>query len=156
MSIAFLAVAWFVLPALSRAEDTKELKPIATAKEHSFSNRIGSFQLASEGVVIRTAEELVALTDKVKSAKDPVVQKEMETDLAKLFKVETIDWNKHMVLGVLSEQFESLTTDGKVLKAEFVPYKNPNRPRELPQPHKLLVLIERVEGEVKFVKKKEK
>ena len=53
------------------------------------------------------AEELVGVTSKAKSAKDPDVQKEMEAELAKLLKVDAIDWNKQIVLGVISMAFGS-------------------------------------------------
>ncbi len=152
LSAAFVMAACSALPA-ALADDTKELKPIATARDNSRSASIGPFLLKREGVVIRGAEDLVALTDKAKSAKDPVVQKEMEAELAKLLKVERIDWNKEMVLGVIGEGFDSLTTDGKVLTATFVPFKEPG-PRRIPATPKVLVLVSRFEGEVTFVKKK--
>jgi hypothetical protein len=155
LSVALLAVAWLVLSAPAHAEDAKELKPIATAKDlYSRSASIGSFQLKREGVVIRSAEELVALTGKAKSAKDPAVQKEMEAELAKLLKVDAIDWNKQIVLGVIGEGFDSLNTDGKVLTATFVPFKEPAPARSIPRTPKVLVLIERFGGDVKFVMKK--
>ena len=58
-----------------------------------------------------------------------------------------------MVLGVIGEGFESLTTDGKVLTATFVPFKEPG-PRGIPATPKVLVLVARFEGEVTFVRKK--
>src|SRR5262249_19536552 len=128
-------------------------KPIATAKDNSRSASVGSFLLKREGVVIRSAEELVALTDKAKSAKDAAVQKEMEAELAKLLKVDAIDWNKQIVLGVIGEGFDSLNTDGKILTATFVPFKEPPA-RSIPATPKILVLIDRFEGKVQFEKKK--
>jgi hypothetical protein len=168
LSFAFLAVAWFVLPSLARAEDTKELKPIATVKSGgqskvinpndpnsgSVTPNIGSFELETTGVVVRNAEELVALTSKAKSSKDAAVQKEMETELAKLLKVETVDWNKQMVLGMIAEGFESLKIDGKVLIVTYVPFNMLPLRGARQDPPKNLVLVERFEGEVKFVKKK--
>jgi hypothetical protein len=153
LSIAWLVVAWLMLPVPAGAEDTKELKPIATVKTKTDSAHIGSFLLQTDGVVVRSAEELVALTDKKKSAKDPEVQKEMEAELAKLLKVETIDWNKQIVLGVIGEGFDSLKSDGKILTVTFVPFREPGG-RAVPPTPKVLVLLERFEGEVKFVKKK--
>jgi hypothetical protein len=153
LSVAFLAATWLILPATALAEDTKELKPIATAKDNSRSARIGSFRLTTDGVVVRSAEDLVALTGKAKSAKDPEVQKEMEAELVKLLKVEAIDWKKQTVLGVIGEGFDSLNTDGKTLTATFVPFKEPPA-RSIPATPKILVLIDRPEGEVKFVQKK--
>jgi hypothetical protein len=153
LASTFVLSVWLIIPTTARAEDTKELKPVATAKDRTLRASIGSFQLQTDGVVIRSAEELVALTTKAKSAKDPVVQKAMETELAKLLKVEAIDWNKQIVLGVIGEEFDSLKSDGKVLTATFVPFKEPGG-RAVPPTPKILVLIDRFEGEVKFVKKK--
>ena len=106
-------------------QDTKDVKPIATAKGDSRDGRLGSFEIKRHGVAVRSAEELVALTSKAKSATDAAVQKEMEAELAKLLKVDAIDWKKQMVIAVISERFESLTTDGKALTATYVPYKEP-------------------------------
>jgi hypothetical protein len=153
LTIAVLVAVWLTLSATALAEDTKALKPIATAKDNSRSARIGSFQLKTDGVVICSAEELVALTSQAKSAKDPEVQKEMEAELAKFLKVDAIDWNKQIVLGVIGEGFDSLNTDGKILTATFVPFKEPLG-RAVPATPKILILIERFEGEVTFVKKK--
>ena len=151
--VAFLAAAWLILPAPALAEDTKELKPIATARGDSRDGRLGPFEIKRHGVAVRSAEELVMLSSEAKSAKDPKVQKEMEAELAKLLKVDAIDWNKQMVLAVISEKFESLTTDGKALTATYIPYKEPLQLAVPPTP-KILVLIDRFEGEVKFVAKK--
>lgn len=153
LSAALLGAAWLVLPA-ALADDARELKPTATAKDRSRSASIGSFELKTDGVVVRSAEDLVGLTGKAKSAKDPAVQKEMQAELVKLLKVDAIDWSKQMVLGVIGEGFDSLTTaDGKVLTVTFVPFKEPGG-RAVPAAPKVLVLVERFDGEVKFVKKK--
>jgi hypothetical protein len=152
-AVALLVAVWLILPAAVRAEDAKQLKPLATVRDDSRSASIGSFQLKTQGVVIRSAEELVALTDKAKSAKDSEVQKAMEAELAKLLKVDAIDWSKQTVLGVIGEGFDSLSAEDKVLTATFVPFKEPGG-RAVPRTPKVLVVIERFEGEVKFVKKK--
>jgi hypothetical protein len=152
-AIAFILSAWLMLPAAVRADDTRELKPIATARDNERTASIGLFLLTREGVVIRSAEELVALTDKAESAKDPAVQKEMEAYLAKLLKVEAIDWKKQIVIGAICERFESLTSDGKRLTITFVPFSEPGG-RAVPPTPKILLLIERVEGDVKLVKRK--
>jgi hypothetical protein len=168
LAFAFGLSAWLVIPTAARAEDTKELKPIAAIQKGgqtkplnpnspntgSFGPNIGSFELETTGVVVRNAEELVALTSKAKSAKDPAVQKEMETELAKLLKVETVDWNKQMVLGMIAEGFESLKIDGKVLTVTYAPHNQLPLRGAIQDPPKTLVLVERFEGEVKFVKKK--
>jgi hypothetical protein len=152
LSVALLA-AWLVLPAMAFAEDTRELKPIATAKGNSRDGRLGPFEIKRHGVAVRSAEELVILSSKAQSATDSKIQKEMEAELAKLLKVDAIDWNKQMVIAVISEKFESLTTDGKALTATYIPFKE-GMALVVPQTPKILVLIERFEGEVKFVAKK--
>ena len=94
-------VAGAILPATTRAQDARDVKPIATAKSDSRDSRLGPFEIKRNGVVVRSAEELVALTTKAKSATDPEVQKEMAAELAKLLKVDAIDWKKQMVLAVI-------------------------------------------------------
>ena len=152
-SVACLVAGWMILPAMARAEDSRELKTIASARDYSRSSSIGSFRLDRTGVVIRSAEELVALSRRATAAKDLAVQKEMEAELAKLLKVGAIDWSKQIVLGVIGERFDSLKTDGKVLTATFIHFNEPLT-RAIPPTPKILVLIERFEGEVKFVPKK--
>ena len=155
-SFAFLVAlvaTGFIFPAAARTADPKEIKPLATARDNTRSARIGSFYLTQQGVVIRNAEELVALTGKAKSAKDPAIQKEMETELAKLLKVDAIDWNKQIVIGVIGEGFDSLHIDGKVLTATFVPFQEPPA-RSIPATPKVLVLLDCCAGDVRFVKKK--
>jgi hypothetical protein len=142
-----------VFPAPAPADDAREVKPLATAKDDARSASFGPFLLKTDGVVIRSAEDLVGLTARAKSAKDPAVQKEQEAELAKLLKVETVDWKKQMVLGVIGEKFDCLIVDGKTLTVTFVPFKEPGI-RGIPPTPKVLVLVERVEGEVKFVRKK--
>src|SRR5262245_6683742 len=137
---ASLATVWAILHATARADDAREVKPIATAKDDSRSRRIGSFDVYRDGMVIRSAEELVALTSKAKSAKEPEVQKEMETELAKLLKVEMIDWKKQTVVGLIGEKIDSLTTDGKVLTVTYIPYNEP-AVRAIPPTPKILVLV---------------
>jgi hypothetical protein len=151
--VAGLVVVCAILPTPLSAQDVTDLKPIAAAKDLSRGENIGPFLMKREGVVIRSAEELVALSSKAKSAKDPAVQKEMEAELAKLLKVDAIDWKKQIVLGVIGPELVSLKSDGKVLMATYVPYTE--RPaRSIPQIPKILVLIDRFEGEVKFLPKK--
>jgi hypothetical protein len=152
VAIVFLMGACLIFSAMALAEEPTELKAIAKAKDSSHSASIGSFQLNKEGVVIRSVEELVALTRKAKSAKDPEVQKKMTAELAKLLKVDDIDWSKHVVLGVIGQELDSLKIDGKVLTVTFVPFKEPPA-RSIPATPKILILIERFEGDVKFVKK---
>src|SRR5258708_22105861 len=93
--IAWLAVACTFLPALLRAEDAREVKIIATAQDSPRAASIGPVQLKDYGgVVIRSAEELVAHSGKAESSKDPAVRKEMEAELARLLEVDAIDWGQ--------------------------------------------------------------
>lgn len=154
LSVAVLATA-LLLTATARADDPKDVKPIATIKDISHSARMGPFEIKRHGMAVRNAEELVALTSKAKSATDPKIQKQMEAELAKLLKVEAIDWSKQMVVGVIGREVDSIKTDGKVLTVNYTPYKEPLQLAIPPTP-KHLMLIERVEGEVKFVLKFEK
>ena len=154
-SFTCLVAGLMILPATARAQDTKDVKAIATAKDSSRNGSFGPFYLKREGAVIRNAEELVASSVRAKFAKDPEVQKAMEAELAKILKVDAIDWSKQMVLGVIGEGFDPVTIDGKVLTATFVPFEE--RPmRAIPPIPKTLLLVERFEGEVKFVAKKKK
>jgi hypothetical protein len=150
---AYLIGAWAILPAVVRAEDVKELKSIATAKGMERSSSLGPIHLNRAGIVIRNAEELVARSLKSTSLKDPAVQKEIEADVVKLLKVDAIDWKKQMILAIIGEDFESLKHDGKTLTATFIPFKEPIT-RAIPATPKVLILVERFEGEVKFVPKK--
>ena len=148
-----LASVLMLLPAFTFADDAKELKVIAKAKEVTQENSIGPIVINKQApALIRSAEELVAASKKAKSAKDPEVQKEMTTALAKLLKVEGIDWSKQMVLVGVVESFDSLKPDGKVLTATYTRYYERPAPAVLPSP-KVAVLTERFEGEVKFVPK---
>jgi hypothetical protein len=150
---AYLVAAWAILYAPARAEDAREVKPIATAKGDSRDGRLGPFEVKRHGVAVRSAEELVMLTAEAKSAKDPKVQRAMESELAQLLKVDAIDWNKQMVVAVIGEKIESLKADGKALTVTFVPFKEPLQLAVPPTP-KIALLVERFEGEVKFVQKK--
>jgi hypothetical protein len=152
LSRSLLAVALVLLPAMVRGED-KDVKIIANATDNERTSRMGPIYLRRDGVVIRNAEELVALSSKPKVAKDAAVQKQMEAELAKLLKVDAIDWNKQMVVGLITEKLESLKTDGKVVTATYVPFKEPGGRAVSPTP-KVLLLTDRFEGEVKFVPKK--
>jgi hypothetical protein len=154
LSIACLVAGWSILPATARAED-KDVKPIATVQDESRSGRVGSFDIKRNGVAIRSAEELVALTSKAKSATDAVVQTEMEAELAKILKVDSIDWKKQMVVAVIAVQVDSIKTDGKDLTVNYTPYKEPPT-LAIPATPKHLLLVDHVEGEVKFVQKIEK
>ena len=140
-----------------RAEEAKEWKIIASAQDSSRAANIGPVRLEEPGsVVIRSAEELVALSSKATSAKDPAVQKETEAELAKLLQVDAIDWSRQMALAVRGEpgtkadkvHFDSLKVEGKILT---VAWKVKQRPPHAGLGHPIaVILVERFEGEVKF------
>jgi hypothetical protein len=154
LGLAILASALVLLPASLRGDDPKELKIQAIAKDLSEGTYLGPIRLKSVGpIVIRSAEELVAASGKPTAAKDLAVQKEMEAALAKLLKVEAIDWRKQMILVGIVQGFETLASDGKVLTVTILPFNE--RPTRAPQKYpKELILTERFEGDVKFVPKK--
>jgi hypothetical protein len=152
-----LATALALATAPAYAEEGKELKVAASAKETSREYRIGPVSFTNSSIVlIRSAEELVAASDKPASAKDPAVQKEMTAALAKVLKVEAIDWKKQMVVAGIAESVDSLKVAGNVLTVNYTRhYERPVR-AVLPKP-KVVVLAERFEGgEVKFVPKASK
>ena len=112
MYLMLSALLWFLSisatvvaddgPANNR--DTKDLKSKAkfavqqftyySARNQEPNQRSGLIEFNKPPVVIRSAEELVANSAKADKAKDADVQKEMSLALAKLFKVDAIDWNK--------------------------------------------------------------
>src|SRR5262245_33079983 len=101
LGVACLAAACAVLQAPLRAEDAPEVKIIASAQDSPRAANIGPVQLNDYGgVVIRSAEELVAHSSKPDSATEPPAQKAAEAELAKLLDVDAIDWSKQMVLAV--------------------------------------------------------
>ena len=157
LSVICLAVTCVLLPASLYAEDAREVKIIASAQDSPRAVSIGPVQLNSYGgVVIRSAEELVAHSSRPDSAKDPTVQKAMQAELVKLLEVESIDWNKQMVLAVRGEpgtkadrvHFDSLKVEGKVLTVAWKVKQRP--PHAGPGTPIALILVERFDGEVKF------
>ena len=157
LSVACFVAAWAALPALLRAEDARELTIIASAQDSPRTANIGPVQLDNYGgVVIRSAEELVAMSSKPDAAKDPTVQKAMEVQLAKLLEMDAIDWSKQMVLAVRGEpgtkadrvHFDSLKVEGKILTVAWKVKQRP--PHAGPGTPIALILVERFDGEVKF------
>jgi sulfatase modifying factor 1 len=159
MSRSLLCLAaWVALvPLTLRAEEPKELKIIASASEANPS--LIRLKKDDSGVVIRSAQELVALSSKPDSAKDPEVQKARVSELAKRLKVDDIDWNKQMVLAVQGHatrgefgtiKLDSPTIEGKVLT---VHWKQENRVTRAPfqGPPTGFALVERFVGDVKFL-----
>jgi hypothetical protein len=142
-----------------REENAKDVQIIASAQDSSRAGNIGPVQLAEPGsVVIRSAEELVAVSRKANCAKDPAVQKEM----AKLLRVDDIDWCKQMALAVRGEpgtkadkvRFDSLKVEGKILTVAWKviprpPHAGPGTPHRV-DPGRAL----RRRGEVRRVRAK--
>jgi hypothetical protein len=108
-------------------------------------------------LVVRSAEELVANSSKPLKAKDREVQREMSSALAKLFQVDAIDWDKQMVVGIMTGggrgdagnlAFGSFLLRGKSLT---VHYTGPAFPDHTCASNSALALIARCDGEVQFV-----
>jgi hypothetical protein len=153
-----LVVACAGLPAPLCADDARELRIIATAEDSPRAGAIGPVRLNDHGgVVVRNAEELVAHSAKPDSAKNPAVQKAMAAELAELLQVDAIDWDKQMILAVRGEpgtkadrvQFDSLKVEGKVLTVAWKVKQRP--PHAGPGTPIAVILVERFDGEVKFV-----
>jgi hypothetical protein len=148
-----------VLAAPLRAEGTRELSIIASAQDSPRCGpKIGPVLLNElGGVVIRSAEELVAHSGKPGAAKDAAGRAALEAELVKVLQVDAIDWSKHMVLAVRGEmgtradriQFEALRVEGKVLTVAWKVNQRP--PHAGPGTPLALILVERFDGEVKFV-----
>src|SRR5262249_23636384 len=80
-----------------RAGEPNDLKILA-----SFGEPSGPIRLKKEdtGVVIRSPQELASHSSKPDAAKDADFQKKMAAEVAKLLKVDSIDWSKQMILAV--------------------------------------------------------
>jgi formylglycine-generating enzyme required for sulfatase activity len=154
-----VAVLVLIVPLAPCADEPKEPKIIASASVTELS--LVQLKKQDSGVVIRSAEELVAHSNKPDSAKDSAVQKAMEAELAKFLNVEGIDWSKQMVLAVHGHftqggrgniRFDVPKIEGKVL---VVTWKQENRIiRALSGgPPTGFALVERFEGEVNLIPK---
>ena len=153
LAIGWLVAAWAILPAPLGAEDVKDLKPQAKIV-------MAHGPLANKPqlhLVIRSAEELVANSAKPLKSKDREVQQEMSSALAKLFKVDAIDWDKQMVVGIMTGggrgdagnlAFVSFLLQDKSLT---VHYTGPAFPDHNCASNSGLALIPRIDSEVKFV-----
>jgi len=155
--VVSLVAAWAMIPVMLRAGEPKELKILASASDPN--PVLVRLKQEDSGVVLRSAEELVAHASKASDAKDTAIQKAMAAELAKRLKVESIDWSKQMVLVVQGHgtkgefgtiKFESARIDGKVVTVEW---KQENRVSLASHdgPPTGFALVERSEGEVKFV-----
>src|ERR1017187_1479854 len=150
LSVACLAA---LILATVRAGEANDLKIIA-----SFGESYSPIQLKKEdsGVVIHSPQELVAHSTKPDAAKDAEVQKKMESEVAKLLKVESIDWTKQMILAVHghssgdgsgSIKFRSLKVKDKILHVTWQQEGRPSLGFVTPRG---MALVERFDGEVKF------
>jgi hypothetical protein len=153
-----LLAALVIIPAQAPAEDARELAVIAAAQDSPTAGAIGPVRLDRYGgVVIRSPEELVAHSDKPDAAKDSTVQNEKAAELAKILQVEAIDWKTQMVVAVRGEpgtradrvQFEPLRVEGTVLTVAWKVKQRP--PHAGPGTPIAVVLVDRFEGEVKFI-----
>ena len=153
LAIACLVAVCAIVPAPVSAEDVKDLKPGAKiVMAHGPLAYKPQLHL-----VIRSAEELVANSAKPLKSKDREVQQEMSSALAKLFKVDAIDWDKQMVVGIMTGggrgdagnlAFVSFLLQGKSLT---VHYTGPAFPDHNCVSNSGLALIPRFDGEVTFV-----
>jgi hypothetical protein len=153
LAVVCLVAAWAILPAALGAEEVKDLKPGAKiVMDHGPI----AYKL-QVNLVIRSAEELVANSGTPLKSKDREVQQEMSAALAKLFNVDAIDWDKQMVVGIMTGggrgdaghlAFESFLLRGKSLT---VRYTGPSFPDHNCASNSGLALIPRFDGEVKFV-----
>jgi len=153
-----LFAAWVLLPGMLRADEARELSILAAAHDGPLEAGIGPVQLPNQGgVVIRNAHQLVALSARPDSAEDAALQKEMEAELAKILEVSAIDWSKQMVLAVRGQQgtrldrihFHSLKIEGKILTVAWKVKQRP--PHAGPGTPVSLILVDRHDGEVRFV-----
>ena len=153
LALVYLMAAWAMFPVPLGAEDVKDLKPGAKiVMAHGPLAYKPQLHL-----VIRSAEELVANSGKPLKSKDRAVQKEMSAALAKLFGVDAIDWDKQMVVGIMTGggrgdagnlAFVSFLRQGKSLT---VCYRGPAFPDHNCASNSGLALIPRFDGEVRFV-----
>ena len=156
-SVALSAV-WVLNLASLGADEAREVNVIASAHDSPLVAGIGPINLRERGgIVICNSDELVALSDKPGASKDPAVRKELEAELAKVLEMPAIDWSKQMVLAVRGSQgtrldrihFDSVRIEGKVLTVAWRLKQRP--PHAGPGSPVSLLLVDRFNGEVKFV-----
>jgi hypothetical protein len=157
VAVACSGLACAIFATHVRAEDARELKIIASAQDSTRAVSIGPVLMeAPGGYVIRSAEQLVALSTKADSAKDRGVQKEIEAELARLLRVDAIDWSKQMAVAVRGEpgtkadtiRFDSIKVADKVLTVAWK--VRPRPPHAGPGTPIAVILVERFDGEVRF------
>jgi hypothetical protein len=153
LAVACLAAAWAVLPAPLGAEEAKDLKPgariVMAPGPLAYKPRLR--------LVIRSAEEFVAHSSRPRKSRDRAVQQEMSAALAKLFKVDAIDWDRQMVVAIMTGggrgdagnlAFVSFLVRGQSLT---VHYTGPAFPGHTCASNTGLALIPRLDGKVQFV-----
>jgi hypothetical protein len=159
------AVAAFLIAALPAiAAEPKEANPIATlvvsqqgtyGDENIEPKNLPLVKFWNKGqLVIRSAEELVALSSTPDKAKDQSVQEESTRQLAELLKVNGIDWNKQMVVGLRlklsggnpSMSIRQTTLQDNQLTVQYVNSWGRCGVRDF----FALAIVDRFDGEVKF------
>jgi hypothetical protein len=159
LTITCLALAALAAAGLSDRINAKgDQGPKILAKASWNSN-----QLASRVGVLRDAEGAAALFEPLKPAKwtDPATQKEATAKLAKLFKVDSINWSKQMMLLVEAGQRKtggySVEVTGLEVKDQVLTVKwkvNEPKPGSPVSPEPTFpgaaLLVERFEGKVTF------
>jgi hypothetical protein len=153
LAVVCLAAAWAIPLAPLGAEEVKDLK---TGAKIVMAHGPLAYK-PQRYLVIRSAEELVAHSSKPLKSRDRAVQQEMSAALARFFQVDAIDWDKQMVVGIMTGggrgdaghlAFVSFLVRGKSLT---VHYTGPAFPDHTCASNSGLALIPRCDGEVKFV-----
>ena len=149
------------------ADEPRLLKVVASQGWSNNHHKIGPLVFDRKSthdkttLVIRTSAELAAHTPQAikdpKKADDPAFQKDVATELAKLLKVESIDWDKQMVVAVWDAantrsprgevEVVSLKVQGDTLTVQWR-LKGPGADT-YPQPRGV-ALVERHKGKVVF------
>jgi hypothetical protein len=159
--------AFTVVPTF--ADEPKEAAPIAKVNAPGSGLRNDNERPADLGgihswtkddLVIRSAEDLVAHSTTPEKAKDLATQQAATAELAKAFKVESIDWNKQMVVGAARPnmgrssqlEIENVSIQGENMTVSVLVNRQPSSGRcDYPNYHVSLALVGRVDGKVAFV-----
>jgi hypothetical protein len=168
--LVFASVALAPLASDADGTEPKELKIIAQRgfADHDDAPPIYFTKLADkpvEPLVIRSAEELAAVSGKARQAKDPVaakkdpaLQKEVQELLAKSLKIDKIDWEKQMVIAASDTaayrvppkwEFRSLKANGETLTVEVVSQDGKGYGTYGGTPW-VVAVVERFSGKVEF------
>jgi hypothetical protein len=108
---------------------------------------------AERVVVIRSGEELVARSATPEQAKDPIFQRVMTAWLADTLKVQTINWETQMVVGVHRGSVSDLEIHSVIPQdgTTNIQIVAPERFGRCLPSYVALALVPRSKGEVKFV-----